>query len=101
MTACWQPSKIATKTATAPKIWVMVSYMITKRTGGHVHLGRLCRQVLTQFLLQRILPGQREFLCPGYFLEDRYTPRAKAKASDNGSPLALVEAVIHEIENVI
>lgn len=31
-------------------------------------------------------------------MEDRYTPLAKAKASDYDSPLALVEAVIHEIE---
>jgi pimeloyl-ACP methyl ester carboxylesterase len=74
-------------------------YMITKRAGGHVHFGGGCAdKILTQFLLQRVLPGQREFLCPGYFLEDRYTPLAKAKASDYKSPLALVEAVIHEIE---
>lgn len=79
-------------------------YMITKRAGGHVNFGfgfgaASCPdKILTQFLLQRVLPGQREFLCPGYFVEDRYTPLAKARASDYSSPLALVEAVIHEIE---
>jgi len=79
-------------------------YMITKRAGGHVNFGfgdggpSCPDKILTQFLLHRVLPGQREFLCPGYFLEERYEPLAKATASDYQSPLDLVEAVIHEIE---
>lgn len=79
-------------------------YMITKRAGGHVNFGvgfgapSCPDKILTDFLLARVLPGQREFLCPGYFLEDRYTPLAKPKASDYETPLALVQAVVHEIE---
>jgi pimeloyl-ACP methyl ester carboxylesterase len=79
-------------------------YMITQRAGGHVHFGSVPNgvscpdKILIQFLLQRTLPNQREFLCSGYFIEDRYTPLALPKASDYPTPLALVEAVVHEIE---
>ncbi len=79
-------------------------YMITQRAGGHVNFGigfgapSCPDKILTQFLLHRVLPGQREFLCPGYFLEDRYEPLAKPEASDYQTPLQLIEAVAHEIE---
>lgn len=74
-------------------------YMITQRTGGHVQFdqGACPDKLLSDFMLYRILPGARQFVCPGSYLAGTYTPMLKRAIDDYPDPAQLIQAAAREI----
>jgi pimeloyl-ACP methyl ester carboxylesterase len=77
-------------------------YMITKRAGGHVNFGLddgtadCADNLLLDFIYYKILPAQREFVCPGKLLRN-YVPLNEILAQGYDSALDILEAISEEI----
>ncbi len=73
-------------------------FMITTRAGGHVNFGGLpCPdQFLVDFIVDGLLPVEREYICDGDYFED-YAPLQTKAAGDYTSALDLMQDLSTEM----
>ena len=76
------------------------AYLVTQEGGPHVifGLGNECPDVLvTDFLVNDVLPAQRETVCPGYVADEHVplTPRAASEFKNAYKALSTIETEIY------
>jgi pimeloyl-ACP methyl ester carboxylesterase len=77
-------------------------YLITQRGGPHVIFGRgvnCIDDVVNAFLLDDVVPAQRETECPGRVMAS-YVPLAPREASEFASPLQAMQSAETEINSL-